>query len=59
MFRNMTKMANSLVGYIAHLRQLAFLCKGWLGVNTEHKFASNLFIPQFGMFLFTNYLQQA
>ena len=25
------KMANSLVGYTALLRQLAFLCNGWVG----------------------------
>ena len=24
-------MANSLVGYIAHLRQLVTFCKGWVG----------------------------
>ena len=27
----MTKTANSLAGYIALLRQLAFFCKGWVG----------------------------
>ena len=27
----MTKMAKSLMGYIAHLRQLASFCKGWVG----------------------------
>ena len=31
MLKKMTKMANSLVGYIALLLQLAFLCKGWVG----------------------------
>ena len=29
--KKMTKMANSLVGYIALLRQLASFCKGWVG----------------------------
>ena len=31
MLKNMTKIANSLVGYIALLWQLAFLCNGWAG----------------------------
>ena len=31
MLKTMTKMTNSLVGYIALLRQLASFCKGWVG----------------------------
>ena len=31
MLKRMTKMDNSLVGYIVLLRKLAFLCKCWVG----------------------------
>ena len=41
--KKMTKMAYSLVGYIALLRQLASFCKGWVGDRwiqiTKHSFS--------------------
>ena len=33
----MTKMANSFMGYIALLRQLASFCKGWVGDHCRNR----------------------